>query len=182
MNQSIQEMMKKIVFLYGGLGALLLVVPPVLAHLLAGGVDPANFQRDEIIGYSSMVLAMGLVFLGVRQYKRTQGQLSFWQGVGLGLMIAAIPSLAFALYNYVFVTWMAPDFMDIYFEQQLAQLQTTLSPEAFEARRQQMEEEKNLYTHPGFSSLLMFLTVFVMGIIASLLSAIVLQSRPTVPS
>jgi len=57
-----------------------------------------------------------------------------------------------------------------------------LSPEEFKIQKTALEEQIEKYADPSFNAVIMFLTVFVIGCIVSLISALVLQSKTADPT
>lgn len=171
--------MKQIILRNGLIAAAIMIGIPLIGWLFMDEEALMDFKTGEIIGYGTMVVSMIFVFLGIKQYreKENKGQLSFIEGLKLGLMITVFPALAFALYNYVYVEILEPDFTEVYYAYQIDELKVQLSSEAFEMEKVKMEEQKEMFMNPWISTTVMFFTVFIIGLIASILSAFVLQRK-----
>src|SRR5687768_13089385 len=63
--------------------------------------DAIGWERGEIVGYTSMVLAFLLVFFGVRSYRDNVGggRVGFGRAFAVGSLIAVVASLCYV------VTW-----------------------------------------------------------------------------
>lgn len=60
----------------------------------------------------SGIFFIGLIVLGITQFKKANGGFLSWgQGVKIGVGIAIVAALISVIYNYVFVTFVEPDFM-----------------------------------------------------------------------
>tara|TARA_R100000005_G_C4896613_1_gene140791 strand:- start:8 stop:319 length:312 start_codon:yes stop_codon:yes gene_type:complete len=99
--------MKNIIVRYGVIASLIVVGVPLLSGLIIGfGID--SFAMGEIVGYTSMIVAMTTVYFGMRQYRdqMNNGIITFGTGLKMGSLISVLAGIAFALYNVVFVTIM----------------------------------------------------------------------------
>ena len=171
--------MKQIV-LKNGLWSSLVVMGPGIAMLVIAGVpQPGDYALGEVVGYASIVLAMVFVVLGIRQYRDqvNEGVLSFPDALKVGSLITFVPSLLFGIYNLIYVEIIDPEFMEKYYQYQLDQQKASLSPQEYEVYFQQMEAEKAMFTNHFTQFVLMFLTVFVIGFIVTVVSSFFLKKR-----
>lgn len=161
---------------FGTYAALVLIAMGLLSFLLLG-TSPENYNIGEVIGYSSIVIALLFIYFGIKNYrdKQLNGSISFWNGLKIGLLIALFPALAFALYNLVYVEFINPEFMNNYYKHQIAEMKANLPAKEFLSAKAQMESEKELFMNTGFNTLIMFLTVWIIGLVVSILSSLVLQ-------
>ncbi len=168
--------MKKTVIRFGLYGALTICVLFLLAWFLADGL---SYSNQELIGYASMVIALSFVFFGIKHYRDTenQGSISFKKGLLVGIAISFITALAFGILDVIYVEFLNPGFMEDYYQHSLEQMQDTLSAEDFELKKVEMEAQKELFSNPFMTFILMGMTVFVIGFIISLISALILQRK-----
>ncbi len=62
---------------------------------------------------ASIMLFIGLIVLGTKQFKEANNGLLTWQqGVKIGVGIAIIAGLIVVIYNYIFMTVIEPDFIE----------------------------------------------------------------------
>jgi preprotein translocase subunit YajC len=172
--------MKKIIKKYGILAALICVGIPVLSSLIIGG-ESESYGIGEIVGYSSIVVAMSLVYFAMRNYrdKENNGQINFVEGMKIGSMISAIGGIAFAIYNLVFVTVIDPDFNEKYFAHQM---DLERGSEEFQKEfAALMESGGFMYTIAG-GTVLMFFTVFLIGFVISVISSLILKTNKVQPA
>ena len=141
-----------------------------LISLAIFGTDPDNFGWGEIFGYTVIVVSMGFVFLGIREYKIKKESLSFWNALKIGSLISILPSLVFGIYNLVYVKWIDPDFFEHYLKYQIDQMNNP-TQEDMMALQAQMEPMAN----PIAMFVIMFLTVFLIGFIIAVISSIILK-------
>ncbi len=169
--------MKKTVLKYGLLSAVT-VIMIFIVSFLAFGVNE-NYQAQEILGYASIILSLLFVFFGIKHYRDhvNKGRLTFGQGMKLGILIVLIPSLAFGLFDLVYVTLINPEFADRYYEYQLNQMKLNMKPEEFQTSAKQMAASRELFKNPLFNFLLMTVTVFILGVIVTTISSLILMKK-----
>ena len=170
--------MKNIIIKNGLYITLIIVGIPVLGYLIEGPVTKDAALNSEIVGYGSMVLSLAVfIFLGARKYRNeiNNGRLTFLEGIKIGLLITLIPALAFAIYNHIYVEWIDPAFMENYWTWSVESMKEKLNPADFEAWLSDMEAQREMFSNPFFSFIIMFLTVFLIGLIVTLLVALGLR-------
>lgn len=169
--------MKKVVFRYGLLSALCIVVLSFGAFFL---VPQDNFKLGEIFGYLSMVVAMIFVFMGIKHYRDrvNGGTLTFGQGMKIGVLIVLIPAVFFGLFDILYTEVINPSWMEDYYTKYKEQLVASTPADKIEAELKKMETQKEMFGNPIFQFLLMSVTVFIIGLIATIISAIALRRVP----
>lgn len=171
--------MKNIVVRYGVIASLIVVGVPLLSGLIIGfGMD--SFAMGEIVGYTSMIVAMTTVYFAMHHYRDqiNKGVLSFGLGLKIGSLISVLAGIAFAIYNVVFVTFIMPDFNKQYFAYAYAYAEgLELGTPEFEAKFAAMMEANSFMFSVLGGTILMFSTVFLIGFIVSLISALILQRK-----
>lgn len=162
-------------------GAAILVGINVIILLMFGVPEPGDYALGEIIGYTTIVVALIPVFFGIKQYRdrHLDGQIGFWKAVGVGIGVASFPSIVFALYNYIYVTWIDPDFTETYYEHAMQTAQAKMTAAEFQAYSAEMQAQQAMFTDPWVMTLVMFMTVFLIGVVIAAVSALVLQRKPS---
>ena len=168
--------MKKTILRYGLYGASCICILFLLPWLIG---ENLSYSVLEIIGYVSIVVSLSFVFFGIRHFrdKINDGRVSFGKALVLGLAISLITALAFGVLDVIYIKYINPDFTEEYYARNLAQLEETLPAAEFEIKRAKMESEKELFSSPVMNFIIMSMTVFVIGFIISLLSAMILQRK-----
>ena len=143
--------------------------------------DRIGFDKGEILGYTSIVLSMLLVFFGIRSYRENvgNGQISFGRGFAVGILITAISCICYVVtWEIIYYNFM-PDFMDKYSAYVMAKLKASgASAQALQEKLQQMQQLKEMIKNPLYNALLTFVEPFPIGLAFTLLSAAVLRKRP----
>ncbi len=168
--------MKKTVLKYGGYGAITICILFLLSWYV---FDNLSFVSQEVLGYTSMVLALLFVFFGIKHYrnKENNGQITFGKALTIGVLISLITALVFGLLDVLYIEVLNPSFMDDYYASTVEQMKQSLSPEEFKERQAEIESQKAMFSNPLFSFGLMAMTVFVIGFIISLISSLILQRK-----
>lgn len=175
--------MKKYILRYGIFSGTFLVVVAVTIFYAMGGSNagPDTYGMGEVVGYSSIIVACIFVILGIKKYRDDErgGFISFAESMKIGAIILLFPSIAFAAYNVVYVKWMDPDFTEKYYEYSLEKAKAEAEPEEYEAIEAKMESEKAFFSNLPLGTLMMFLTVYLIGIILTTVSSFFLAKKPS---
>lgn len=168
--------MKKIIIRYGIYSSLTLVVLFGLTFLFGKTLD---FGATEKLGYASILIGMIFVYLGIREYREKigEGKISFWKAVKVGLLIVSIPSIAFGLVDVIYVTFIDPDFVENFYNHSLAEMKVNLPAAEYEIKAAEIEYQRALFSNRFFQFILMGLTVFLIGIVASFVSSFILKTE-----
>ena len=166
--------MKKIVTRYGIYGVAVMLIISVSAFFIFK--DNHNWEVQEIIGYVTIVLSLVFVYFGIRQWrdKYNAGQLTFGKGLGIGTLISLFPSVAFGLLTWI-EGWIDPEWQDKYYAHYIENIKKTTSPEKLQAALQEVADQREMFSSPVAQFGLMFLTVFIIGFIITIISALILR-------
>src|SRR5262245_41570038 len=105
--------MKKTVLKYGLISGAIM---GVLMFATVPFVYKIGFDYGTLLGYTSMLLAFILIFVGIRSYRDTvlNGHISFKRGLAVGLLITLISTLCYVItWEIVYYNFL-PDFCDKY--------------------------------------------------------------------
>lgn len=83
------KIMRKIALVYGVVSGTIVILSMMLGILASGG---ESFWSSEIFGYLIMLIALSMIFVGIRKYRDTElgGVIKFLPALGLGLAISVI--------------------------------------------------------------------------------------------
>jgi hypothetical protein len=169
--------MKRTVLTFG------LISGAILSLMLAASapfMDRIGFERGEVIGYSSMVLAFLLIFFGVRSYRDNVagGSITFSRAFVVGALIAIVASACYVATWQVVSRTSARDFVAKYQEHLLEQERAKGASDAVLAeRRAQLQRWAELYRNPFINMALTFIEPLPVGLVLALVSAGVLRRR-----
>ena len=170
--------MKSTVLRYGIFSAIAICGLFIVGWFFGKQAD-IDYSTQEIIGYTSMILSLSFVFFGIKHFrdKVNSGKVSFGKAVLIGLLISLIAGLAFGLIDVIYIEYINPNFAVEYYDYQTAELKATLSGAELDTALTQMESQKEMFMSTTMNFIIMSLTVFVIGFIISLLSALILQRK-----
>ncbi len=168
--------MKKSVLRFGLYGAALLSILAILPWFLEGHL---SYSIREVLGYASIVVSLSFVFFGIKHFRDVQnnGKVSFGKALKIGVLISLFASVAFGILTVIYMTWVNPDFTAEYYGESIEQMRQALPADEFETKVEELEAAREMFSNPGFSFLLMALTVFIIGFIISLISSLILQRK-----
>jgi hypothetical protein len=171
------QLMKKLVLTFGLIAGALLSAMLLIALVLK---DAIGFDRGEVVGYASMVLAFLLVFFGVRSYRNNiaGGTVGFGRALAVGALIAAVASVCYvATWELVYFKF-APDYMTQYQAHALDKARAGgASVEAIAQKKAEMDKFAELYKNPLINAAITFLEPLPVALVVALVSAGVLSRR-----
>ena len=159
-------------------GGIIVMIPVITGWLIGHG--PETFEIGAIIGYSTIILSLLLIFIAVNDYqkKHPNEEIGFKKIFLIGAGISAIAGIMFGLYNLVYVYYIAPDFMDVYYGHYMEDVRNSgATATEIELKISQLEQEKEMFKSPVINFLMMFITVFVVGLIVSVVSGLFQKSK-----
>ncbi len=168
--------MKRLILKFGSISGLILVVIQIISAIImnrSGG----GFM-SELMGYTTMVIALSIVFVGVKQYrdKHLGGSITFGQAFRMGLAMSMIASLFYVVGWMIISSTIVPDFMDKYAEYYMSELhEKGAAPDEITEAEQQMEYYRDIYDNPTLKAGITFLEILPPAIIMALLGALVLK-------
>ncbi|MAL61207.1 MAG: DUF4199 domain-containing protein [Flavobacteriaceae bacterium] len=166
--------LKKIALNYGLLLGLASIALSVVTYVM--GVHLERPWWASVIG---IIIMAALIVYGLKAFKQdNEGFLSLGEAIKVGLAISVIAGILGAVYNYVFVTVIEPDFvaqmMEITREQMIEQ-NPTMTEEQMEMGLSITEK----FMSPGIMSAMAIIFTLFLGFIISLISGLIMkQNRP----
>jgi len=171
--------MKQIILRYGIYSTIFIIALMSVFFFLVRNLD---YDKQEVAGYLSMLVSMIFVFLGIRHYRneKNNGFLTFGQGLKIGVLIVLFPAVCFGLFDVLYTSVLNPHWMSDYNNYYLTHFKQSLPAAEFEAKKKQMEASMKLFSNPVTQFFIMFITVFIIGFIVTIISALALRRKPRV--
>ena len=170
--------MKKIILRYGIYAGIAEFVCFVVTWLI---IDITNVDHkvQGFIGYVAIICPMVFVYFGIRYFRDqiSSGGITFLKAVQVGLLIVIIPTISFAIIETVYVLYIEPNFYENVAAYDITQYRKKLSPVEFAAKLKEIKQQLALYKNPLYNFLGMILTIGALGIIATLISALLTMKR-----
>jgi len=145
----------------------------------AHGIMDPDSDYGELVGYSSMLIALSMVFFGIKSYRDNQNgrKIGFWKGAQIGILISLLASVMYA------AGWEAylqtnPTFMDQFVEKYIEKLKAKgTPPEQVEEAIKSMASVQEMYKNPFLRFGITVSEILPVGIIVTLISAGILRRK-----
>ena len=168
--------------IYGGLaGAIIIAVTLVVFFSGVTGLGHGSM----LFGYLVMLVALSMIFVGVKRYRDVEcgGVIRFGRAFGLGLGIAAVAALVYVTGWEIYLATSGHDFMAEYTAGILKDMRTEgATPAALEAKAAEMRDLAESYRNPLFRMPLTFVEIFPVGLLVALVSAALLRNPRVLPA
>ena len=158
--------MKNFIVRYGLYSGCILIVLGLINWFL---IAPNGITGSETFGYASIIGALMAVPLAIKYFrdKLNNGQVTFTHALKIGLGVSFITSILQGFYSLIFFYLQGDKFMRWY--------ENNMSPEEWKATQEQIQQMGNLVYAPWFQGIVMFVTVFIIGFIITLISSVVMK-------
>ena len=169
--------MRKIVLTFGLIAGAML---SAMMLLTLPFMDKIGFDKGEVIGYTTMVLAFLMVFFGVKSYRDdvAGGSVTFGRAFRVGLMITAVASVCYVATWQLVYYKIAPDFGEKYTAFAVEKAKKSGATDAqIAATRKDMTEMMEWYKNPLVNIAITFLEPLPVGLVFTLVTAGVLSRR-----
>jgi Protein of unknown function (DUF4199) len=137
------------------------------------------------IGYATMLVALSAVFMGIKHHRDVAGGgvIRFWPAFGMGLAISFIAAVFYVLTWELVQATLIRDFAGNYANSVIAaQKAKGIDPAALAKLTAEMEAFKVQYADPMFRLPMTFAEIFPVGVLVSLVSALVLRNPRVLPA
>lgn len=161
--------MKKVALNYGILSGILIIVLSLFNWLFFSSI--IDYQTSEFFGYISIIAALLTIPMGIKYFKEQVNEqlVSFKEATLIGLSISTISASFMYVYSALFFGYNSQQFMEW--------SKANMSTEEWDAMQQQLATLPSYFVSPWFQGFVMFLTVLIIGVIITLISAWLLSKR-----
>ncbi|MBL7818372.1 MAG: DUF4199 domain-containing protein [Saprospiraceae bacterium] len=170
--------MKKSVWVYGLIMGFVLSAFTVISVGMC--YQSSDFGGNEVLGYSVMLVVFSLVFVAIRNHRNNfrEGTISFGEAFKMGLSIVLIASTLYVVTWLVYYKFFIPDFMDRYADYSLRTAKENgATPEQLATQTKDMQGFIEMYKNPLFTILMSYAEIVPVGLVVSLLSALILKKK-----
>ena len=169
---------------YGVIAGLVVAVSMIASFWATDGQMPHGWL-GMAVGYATMLVAFSAVFVGIKHQRDVAGGgvIRFWPAFAMGLAISFIAALFYVgAWEFVQAT-IVDDFAGSYGESVIAaQKAKGIDPAALAKLTAEMEAFKVQYADPMFRLPMTFAEIFPVGVLVSLISALVLRNPQVLPA
>jgi len=161
---------KNIILNYG----VILAVAGILVSLVTYAMG-SHLQPHWSISVISIAISIGLVIAGIKKFKEeNNGFMSWGQGVKVGVGICILSALITAVYQYVFMNFIEPDFLVQAMElQNEAYLDAGMTEEQIEAANEMGKK----FQSPGILAAISIIGAAVLGFIISAIASAIMKKN-----
>lgn len=167
---------------YGLLSGFVIIVTMIAGIALS---DSRSFFSSEWFGYLVMLVALTFIFVGVKRYRDVErgGVIRFGPAFAMGLGIAAAAGVAYVTVWEVYLAMTDYKFMDQYIAGIMRARQAAGASAAVMAEEMaKLESMRVNYANPLFRIPMTFLEIFPVGLLVSLVSALLLRNPKVLPA
>ncbi len=176
--------MKKIVLIYGLIagtivGSLMLISMPFWES------GALNFDNGQLVGYASMVIALSVIFFGIKSFRDNYsgGKVTFWKGVAIGTLITVIASVLYSFAWEISYSRMGEAFMQSMTDRHFSELKAGGATESeMEQAREEWKKFSEMYQNPIIRFTITMTEILPVGLIITLLSAGLLRKKEFLPN
>jgi hypothetical protein len=169
--------MQKIVLTFG------LIVGGILSLMMLLTIpfmDQIGFEKGEVIGYTTMVLAFMMIFFGVKSYRDNVagGTVTFGRAFLVGLLITGVASICYMATWQVIYYKLAPDFSEKYTLHAVNKAKKSGATDAqIVVMKKELTEFMDMYKNPLINIAITFIEPLPVGIVITIVTAGVLSRK-----
>lgn len=175
--------MKKIILVYGAIaGAIMGGMFFATVPFWRNGM--INFDNGMVVGYTTMVIALSLVFFGVKSYRdqHLNGTITFGKAFQVGIMITLVASVIYCLSWEICSNTMFTDFSERWQAHTIKTMENDgASATEIAAATEQLKTWGEWYKNPLLRFTMTMMEVFPVGLVITLLSAALLRRKEVFP-
>ena len=174
--------MGRIIGIYGVIGGIIVAIG---TYAGMAAVPDGGGTIGMVVGYLTMLIALSMVFVGVRQYRNevNGGIIRFWPAFGVGLGIACVAALFYVLAWEVYMYQTNYTFMDVYVGKSIEAMKAAGKPAVEVAKfATEMAAFKAQYANPLFRMVTTFMEIAPVALLVPLLSAALLRNSKLLPA
>jgi hypothetical protein len=167
-------------FLFGTISGLI-VITSIIGWAVYGGDLGTG---GELVGYLIMIVALSMIFFGIKRYRDREGGgvIKFVPALMLGIGIAAVAAVIYVLVWEVYDTATQHAFINVYTDAMIEAQRAKGAGPALDATIAEMTKLKQDYANPMFRIPMTFLEIFPVGLIIALISAAILRNPKVLPA
>ena len=175
--------MLKIALIYGAISGAITIAVMSLGILMADTLGEGT--GGAVFGYSVMLIALILIFLGIKRYRDQSlgGVIKFLPALLLGVGIAAVAGVFYVIGWEINLAATDYAFVEQYPKAVIAQKEAAgASPEEMDKLRENMAAFAEQYKNPLYRAPITFLEIFPIGLLVALISAALLRNPKVFPA
>ena len=175
--------MAKIIITFGLLAGVIAIGSVILG--LSVTSDNQSVQALEWLGYLVMLVALSLVFIGIKRYRDRVlgGVITFGTATLVGLGIAVTSGVIYVAVWEIYLALTDHAFIVDYTQGMIAAKEAEgVTGDEMQAVMDQMAQMREQYASPIYRLPMTFLEIFPMGLLITLISAAILRNSKILPA
>jgi hypothetical protein len=176
--------MRRIILINGLIAGVIVSAMLLISHpLLEKGV--LNFDNGMLVGYASMVIALSMIFFGIKSYRDQyqHGSITFGQGFRVGILIALIASVVYMVTWEVYYNVTDGRFNKQYTEYYIDKMKSEgATQEEISKAQEEMDAWSQMYDNMFIRLAMTLMEIFPVGLIITLIAAAVLRKKQVLPA
>lgn len=177
--------MTALILRYGIIAGLIVAIPMVWRMLTLDASQSTDPLGGMLVGYLTMIVALTMVFLGIKHYRdqKLGGAIRFVPALGVGLGISAVACVFYVIGWEISLAYSPFDFAQYYsnYMVEAAKAKGASSEELAQA----VSEAQSfivMYRNPLMRMPITFIEMFPVGVLVSLISAAILRNSRVLPA
>lgn len=179
--------MRKVTLVFGLLaGAAVSVFGFIIMALCTNGA--ISLDHSDLLGYGSMVIALSMIFFGIKSYRDNYlgGRIKFGKALQVGMLIALVATLLYTVANEAYYQIDPAGqavLMNKYADYHLNKMKERSAPSAEIAQKlEEMNALKEMHKQPVPRLLMTVAIILPVGAVIALFSAAVLKKKRFLPA
>ncbi|MGC1468485.1 MAG: DUF4199 domain-containing protein [Sphingorhabdus sp.] len=177
--------MTRIISVYGIIAGVIVAIGMWLGITFV----PKGGSAGLVVGYLSMLVALSMVFVGVKQYRDVEkgGVIRFWPALGVGIGIACVAGLFYVLAWEVYLYSSGYTFFENYFADYVRDTVKSMTADGKSAAdiakfKAEMASFKEQYANPLFRMTITLSEIAPVGLLVAFISAALLRNSSFMPA
>ncbi|HLV93111.1 MAG TPA: DUF4199 domain-containing protein [Aequorivita sp.] len=163
---------QKIALNYGVLLGLFTIVLQVISYALDAHID-----RPWWLTFGQLLISIAIIVLGLKAFKNENNSyLTFGQSIKTGLAISLIAGIISIIFNYIFITYIDPDFIQKTMD--FTREEMAKNPNLTEEQINMSMEMSAKFMTPWIMSAFAIIGTMFFGFIISVIAGLALRKNP----
>jgi hypothetical protein len=177
--------MRKIIITYGIIAGVIVSVMLLATQPFLKKDGVINFENGMFIGYTTMVIALSMIFFGIKSFRDhyNNGKVTFGQGFKIGILISVIAAFVYAASWEICYNLIVPDFTEQYSQYYIEKVKNDGGAATeIAAAEKSMRDFNDMYQNPVIRFGLTIMEILPVGIVITCISALLLRKREILPA
>ena len=173
--------MKKVVLTFGLISGVIIAA---LMWLMLALMNAGFTSHSLLIGYATMIIALSLVFFGIKSYRDNNGgRITFLKGLQVGILISLISAVCYGISWEAYYRTSGSEFMQQYTAQYIEQMKAKgASDDEIAKTQKEMDQMAEMYKNFFVRFGMTLMEILPVGIVVTLISAGLLRRKELLPA